>query len=125
MSKSLPRKVGRPTKYHEGLCEMLIEHMSEGLSFESFAAKADCHFDQLYSWCKKYPEFYEAKNIGIAKSLLIWERLGIKGAIGELENFNVGSWIFNMKNRFKWRDKLEVSGDETKPIKLAYDPRGI
>ena len=28
--------VGRPTKYKPEYCEMLIEHMSEGLSFESF-----------------------------------------------------------------------------------------
>jgi len=32
-------------------------------------------------------------------------------------------WIFDLKNRFHWKDKVEVSGssdEEAKPLILAY-----
>ena len=33
------KKVGRPTDYKKEYCELLIEHMAAGFSFESFAGK--------------------------------------------------------------------------------------
>lgn len=112
---------GRPTKYDEKFCELLIKHMSQGLSFESFAAQCDCHWDSLYEWVKVYPEFSEAKKIGMSKALEVWEKIGMQGTIGKIRNFNTGSWIFNMKNRFRWADKIEVSGAENAiPILLNY-----
>jgi|SRR5690625_2571073 len=35
-----------------------------------------------------------------------WERQGRKMAVGEDGNATV--WIFNMKNRFNWRDKKDI-----------------
>lgn len=105
---------GRPTKYKPEFCEMLIKHMTRGLSFESFAGQCDTHFDSLYEWCKKYPEFSEAKKIGTAKSREVWEMIGINGAVGKIKGFNVVAWIFNMKNRFGWRDQpdIELTDDD-------------
>lgn len=113
---------GRPTKYKPEYCEDLIAHMKQGLSFESFAAHCNTHFDSLYEWCKKYPEFSEAKKEGTAQCLAVWEKIGMQGTLGKIKNFNTASWIFNMKNRFKWRDAVEVSTENITPIMLAYDP---
>jgi len=106
---------GGPTKYKPEYCEKLIEHMSEGLSYEAFAALIGVHRSILYDWEKSHPEFSEAKDVGFGKSLLFWEKLGRDNILNTSESFGEGQssskslngsvWIFNMKNRFRWRDK--------------------
>lgn len=105
----------RPTKFEDEYCDMLIEHMSKGLSFESFAGVVDVCKQTLYNWKNDHPEFLDAVNRGTEKSRLFWERLGIAGAAGKREGFNATSYIFNMKNRFpnEWRDRHEFIGGST------------
>lgn len=85
--------------------------MTEGLSFESFAAQCDCSIETLYQWTRVNPEFSEAKKTATAKSLEFWEKLGRSGAAGKLKGFNVTAWIYTMKCRFReqWGEKQEVS----------------
>ena len=70
------RRVGRPSKYKEEYCGMLIEHMSHGNPIETFAAKIHVTIDTVYEWVKVYPEFSEAKRIGTPKWLAWWLRMG-------------------------------------------------
>ena len=114
---------GRPTSYEERFCEMLIDHMAQGFSYESFAGLVGVSKQTIYDWEKANPEFLDSKKIGVEKSRLFWETQGIEG-IYNTETFeqdengsrsvkkalNSSVWIFNMKNRFKdeWRDKQET-----------------
>lgn len=98
---------GRPSKYKEEYCEQLISHMSEGKAIESFCGGISISKPTFYSWCDKFPEFLNAKKIGEMKSFAWWElqamtymHLPHQGG-----SFNVACWIFNMRNRFGWRDK--------------------
>lgn len=106
-----PKKIGRPTLYQPKFCEMLIKHMSSGLSFESFAAVIDVDSDTLYKWSQEDGEqfkagFFEAKRIAFSKNLLWWEKEGIDGLWNTKKgSFNSSNFIFQMKNRHKWRDK--------------------
>jgi hypothetical protein len=100
-------KRGRPSKYKKEFCDELIAHMAQGLSFESFAAKVDANPDTLFTWAKRHREFSEAKKKGTARSLLFWETMGRNGAAGKIKGFVPAPWIFNMKNRFGWRDRQE------------------
>ena len=106
-------KIGRPSKYKKKFCNMLIDHMSKGFSFESFAGVAKVNQDTLHEWKKVHREFSEAKNIASGISMLWWERIGIAAMIGQeimlngkkqKININTAMWIFNMKNRFGWSD---------------------
>lgn len=116
---------GRPTKYKEKYCEMLIEHMKQGYSFETFGAIVDCHKDTLYEWCAKHPEFSDAKKKGAAYSQMMWEKMGMQGMWNQYQgdSFNQALWMFNMKSRFKWRDRVEVSTEEGTKIELSYKPK--
>jgi hypothetical protein len=97
--------IGRPSKYKEEYCKMLEEHMGTGLSFESFGGKIDVCEDTLFEWKKVHPDFSESYKRGRLKSMLHWEEMGHDMVLAG--QGNATCWIFNMKNRFGWKDKTE------------------
>lgn len=113
---------GRPTKYKPEYCQMLIDHMSQGLSYESFAASISVSRETLYQWEKDQPDFSYSKKIAKGGSLLFLEKLGLNGAQGKIKGFNVASWIFICKNRHPdmFKDQVEVGNSDAKPFMLKY-----
>ena len=111
----MAKNQGQPTKYKEEYCELLIEHMNQGLSYESFAGAVGASRQALYDWEKVHEEFAQAKEIAWERSRVFWEKLGIDHILNTSESttgigsssksLNASVWIFNMKNRFGWRDK--------------------
>lgn len=104
---------GRPTKYKPEYCEMLIEHMANGLSFESFAGLISVNLDTLYEWDKVQTAFSEAKKAGFEANRLFYERAGVQQVL--TGQGSATALIFNLKNRFpkQWRDKQEVDTTHT------------
>jgi transposase len=125
------KKLGRPSDYKPEYCNQLINFMAEGYSFEAFAGYIGKHKDVLYNWAKKNPDFNDAKKIAFARCQYFWERKGMEG-MQKGRDFNATVWIFNMKNRFFWRDRTEVSTEnEAFKIDISVnhdnkleDPRG-
>lgn len=122
----MKKKIGRPLciEYKDEFCDLLIEHMSEGFSFESFGPKIGASRDILYKWCNEYESFLNAKRMGVDASLAWWEKLGRAGAAGQIDKFNSSTWIFIQKCRFGMRDGSEISRQkgpesETKAIEEA------
>ena len=114
-------KLGAPSTFKKKYCEELIEHMASGLSFETFAALVNANRDTVFAWAKQHKIFSDAKKIGEMKCQLFWESLGRAGSAGKINGFNCGAWVFNMKNRCKWRDRHEVSGDVYGSLKVIVD----
>lgn len=121
--------MARPTSYKKEYCDMLIEHIASGLSFESFAGVVSVTRDCLYKWAERHPEFLYSKRVAESKGLLFWEKVGRAGTIGQLgkvtgksdAKFNHISWIFLMKNRFGWRDHVQVTDtSDVKKIEVSY-----
>ncbi len=118
-SDIVPQKpeMGRPSEFKPEYCEMLIEHMSKGLSFEAFAGVIGVCKKTLYNWADTIPQFLHAKERAYGKCMLWWEQAGIDGLWTMSErsgkdsysskSLNSTVWALNMKNRFKWRDKHE------------------
>jgi hypothetical protein len=101
-------------------CEQLIDHMAEGYSFEAFCGKIGVAKQTAYTWVKQHAEFAEAKEIGFEKNRLFWEHKGIEGLWGDKDSrFNSTVWVFNMKNRHGWRDRVEMLGKDGGPIQYA------
>jgi len=121
-----PVKMGRPSEYKPEYCQMLIEHMRQGLNFATFAAKLNYQsVGSLYRWLDAHEDFREAKNIGEALSQLWWLNLGRSAAVGKVKNFNSTVWIFAMKNMFKWRDKQpEEISDKIQPLVIDLPNAG-
>lgn len=120
-------KRGQPSKYEERFCDALINHMSEGLSFESFGAHVPCDRDTLYEWAKVHPEFSDAKKLGVLASLYFWEQLGVDGIKGKYK-FNAAAWIFTMKCRFRdfgyKEEVLPLPADQMKEVKDSVTELG-
>lgn len=100
--------------------------MAKGLSFESFGGVIQVARQTLYDWAKAHPDFHKAKEIGHTASMLFWEKEGVEGLwtlteregpVTTTRTLNSTVWIFNMKNRFGWRDK--------QPDEEPEDPPGI
>lgn len=100
---------GRPTKYKPEYCEQLIKHMGEGFSFESFAAVVEITESTLYEWKLKNKEFSEAHKKGYGANRMFWEKISLDYLVSDKDTkFNSTVWIFNMKNRFGWKDRHEI-----------------
>ena len=113
---------GAPTSYKPEYCEQLIDHMSVGYSFESFAGVISVCRDTIYEWCLVHKDFSDAKRKAVQKSLLALETIGLEGMKGDLKGFNVASWIFTCKNRHSdmFKDKMEIGTVDNKPFVLKY-----
>lgn len=107
-------------KYQPEYCDRLIEHMSKGLSLDSFAGSIGVSVDCIHNWAKEYPDFAEAKKIGFAKMLLFFEEMGLGGQTGEFEKWNASTYIFTMKNKCKWSDNPNPTDNEKKTFTLNY-----
>ena len=102
---------GRPTDYKPEYCAEAIDYIGHGKSKEAFAGHLGICKQTLYTWMDKYPEFLDAVNKGETISQDFWEELGITG-ITEGNHFNAATWIFNMKNRFKWKDRHDITSED-------------
>lgn len=113
---------GRPTKYDPKYCQQIIDYMSDGSSLTAFAADINVVKSTVYEWIKNVPEFKEASDIARQKCQAWWEKQGQVGLFMGKEDgsFSQSTWIFNMKARFGYRDKVEVEQKVDQTIKLAY-----
>ena len=107
---------GRPSKYTKDMCEVAERVLGEGYSQEVLAGELGVIPETVSEWKKEHPEFSVAIKKGKIAGQKMWERLGLAGAAGKVVGFNSASWIFNMKNRYGWRDKVEHTGEDGGPI---------
>lgn len=106
-------KTGRPIKYDPRYCREVVQWMARGFSILSYAGKIGVDERTIYYWVKKYPDFFQSIKTGKAKSVLFWEMVGMLGMMGKIPGFSPVTWIFQMKNRLGWSDKLSVDLEDT------------
>jgi hypothetical protein len=95
---SVEIKQGPPTKYKPEYCEMLIEHMSEGYSFDSFSAIVRVGRMTMYNWCKDFPEWKEAKEIAEGMALKYFETAIKSASMNEIIDDKLLREKFDPKN---------------------------
>lgn len=110
--------LGRPSKYNSDMLPRILEVMKDGASLIEVCSILKISYDTLHEW--KNPnsnyfnqEFSDTIKEGLLFSAEWWE----KKARLNLENpkFNSALWYMNMKNRFGWKDKQEISADKDSP----------
>ena len=100
---------GAPTKYHPDFCQLVIQHMAGGFSFESFAGVIGVCKKTLYNWRDENPDFLHAGKTGKELSRLYWESLGNTISRSPTNFFNGTVFKFNMTNRFSedWKNRVD------------------
>lgn len=94
-------------KYKPEYCQLLIDHMSKGYSFSTFAANINTGQGTLLDWIKRYPEFAEAKDTGEQASKRFWETLLVVKGSGQRttklnpKDMDTTAIIFATKTRFR------------------------
>jgi hypothetical protein len=108
----LDKKKGRPTKYSKKICELLPYLFANGESVVEVCASLDITKETFFQWVKQYPEFSDSYKKGQELSEAWWTKMGRIASIGKAK-IQPATWIFNMKNRFKWTDRLgmDVTGN--------------
>jgi hypothetical protein len=101
---------GAPTKYHPDFCQKCVDWLSQGFTFQSFAAEVGTCIDTLYAWAQQHSEFSAAKKHGEACSLRWREKFLIGSAAGKLPGSNMTGAIFMLKCHpsRSWRETTEV-----------------
>lgn len=100
-------------------CDLVCEHLSRGLSQDCFVPAA---WKTVEWYIKEFPEDFPSEKIEAARrqGQIFWEGMGVDGAMGQIMNFNATTWIFNMKNRYSWKDKSEHSTDPNNPLRHEH-----
>jgi len=116
-------EVGRPSKYKPEMCDQAIELMREGASLVEVAAEIGVCRETIWDWTSEdserfIEEFSNTIKKGIRLSEAWWERKGRTSL--ENKDFSYTGWYMNMKNRFGWRDKQEVTGSDGGPLEVQF-----
>lgn len=128
------KSTGRPTKYRPEYAEKVIEFGRAGKSLTNFAASIEVSRDTLHEWASTRPAFSDAmkKHAQLAESY--WETIGSRAATGQPlrvkdpetgivteTKVNPTLWIFYMKARFGWKDRVAIeSAPEDKPTGFGF-----
>jgi hypothetical protein len=117
------KKIGRPEqytkKYADSLAPTLADMFEEGASLAEVCHKIGCCKESFYKMLEISPEFSYAYKKGMVASEAWWCTLGRAGSAGK-HAIQAAPWIFNMKNRFGWKDKQEITGADNEPLFAAF-----
>lgn len=110
MAKELTKN-GRPTKYEESYCDLIVEMASEGASFTEFrAAIGGVTRQTLHNWKDAHPEFLDAYTRAEVAGEAYWDKQMRKDL---MYNKEVNSPLIKLyfANRFGWSDKVETKNE--------------
>lgn len=110
---------GRPTKYNPDYCQRAIDLLKEGADIAELAYEFDVVQSTIYEWAKNNKEFSEAIKIGRDVAEGWWKKTGRTNIYNK--EFNTALWYINMKNRYGWADKKEISQDVNVTSKEAKE----
>jgi len=114
---------GAPIRYHPEICEFLPFLFVDGETVGEVCSELGIVRDTYYRWKKLYPEFKDATEFGIQHAESWWTKVGREAANGKKKYASPAHWIFTMKNRFNWQDKVEVTDkNEREDIESQLDP---
>jgi hypothetical protein len=102
----------------------VIRHMRGGAGVKELAHYLGVTRQTIYDWStpasKQYHRpFADAQDLGRELSESWWLRYGRLAMMRRVPAASASWWIFNMKNRFGWKDRVEIAGTEDAPLHIT------
>lgn len=94
-------QTGRPTKYHSGLVQDLLNKRAIGWSNVMIAASWGISENTLYVWARENQEFGDVQEIAKTLYQAWWEEKGYKMVTGQ-EKGDFKTWISHMNKHHGW-----------------------
>jgi len=100
------------SKFELRYCEELVKHMMLGHSYVTIGAKLGVAPTTLFKWEDKYPEWKEAKELGMVCCQYTWEEILLSASKGEVKTAPA-ALIFALKNYFpeQFKDNQQLGTD--------------
>lgn len=98
-----------PNKSGKDWARELINLYSEGYSDAEVAAEMKITIREYMKQVEENPTFAKLVEFGRTLSLAWWEGQARRN-LGS-KQFNTPLWVFNMKNKFGWADKVETRSE--------------
>lgn len=70
---------------------------------------------------EEFPEFADKYAEFTLRTTIWWEKAGRNLTIGAYTHGKSSAWAFTMTNRFGWRNRNELSGDQNNPISVKQE----
>ena len=98
---------GRPSKYKDEYCDLVIEFMKDGFSVTAFAGHIGVARSSVFKWADENSEFSDALKTAQALAALWWEKTLMN--VAKTGEGNASAAIFGVKNRSseEWKDKRD------------------
>jgi hypothetical protein len=98
--------------------------MAQGAGVKELSAYLGVSRTTIYDWCDKgskqyHRPFADAVDLGRPLCEAWWLRYGRLAMMRKVPAASASWWIFNMKNRFGWRDRVEIAGSEDAPLHIT------
>lgn len=101
-------KIDPRSKYRPEMCEALPGMFSEGEDVSVILVQLGISRATFYKWVKQHPAFKEAYEMAKEHSKAYCTQVGWDLVHGRVKASGTGAWIFMMKNKFQWQDRVEV-----------------
>jgi hypothetical protein len=112
--------VGRPSKYEQRYCDMLLKDAEQGLSLTAFAGLIGVDRSTIDNWRDQHEEFF----LAVKRHAAIRTRVLEQGLLSADMGPRVTARIFALKNAApeEWKDKVqnEHSSPDGGPLKIEY-----
>lgn len=104
-----------PPKYKKSMAKDLPKYFEKGESVAEVAVRLGISKKTFYEWLKDKPEFAQAYEMAKTISESWWIKAGRAATMGQVPGFAPTPWIFNMKNRFGWKDNPGETPEQNQP----------
>ena len=124
IQKAGNKKIGRPSKLNlKEMIPCIIELGKQGASKARIAVELGIDIGTLADYTKQDKTFNQAIKEANTLAEAYWEKLMHDNIMIDKNSPRVDTiaWIFNMKNRFGWKDKTELSSDKDAPLIINLD----
>lgn len=115
------RKVGRPSKYNQGKCLIVLRYFMQGATISEVCAKLLIERDTFYLWRRTYPDFNYTVAIGREFSESWWIQQALLPQ-ANIPMFYPQNFKMFMACTFGWRDSPDAT-PEAKESEQIVLPR--